>query len=329
MDTVIEVKDLVKFFPVRKGLWKIVGFVKAVDRVSFSIREKETLGVVGESGCGKTTLGRCILRLIEPDSGEVYFKNVNIMSLKGKDLKNVRRKMQIVFQDPYSSLNPRMTVRELVSEPLLVHKLAEGKEREERTIELLNMVGLSEEFLNKYPHELSGGQRQRVTIARALASNPEFLVLDEPTSSLDVSVGAQILNLLKRLQRELGLTYMFISHNFYVVKFMSNRIAVMYLGKIVELADAKELLLNPLHPYTKALLSAIPVLDPEYRDKKERIILPGDPPSPINPPSGCRFHPRCMYVMDICKKEEPPLIEVKKDHLVACHLLTTKGGNIL
>ena len=323
MDTVIEVKDLVKFFPVRKGLWKIVGFVKAVDRVSFSIREKETLGVVGESGCGKTTLGRCILRLIKPDSGEVYFKNVNIMSLKGKDLKNVRRKMQIVFQDPYSSLNPRMTVRELVSEPLLVHKLAEGKEREERTIELLNMVGLSEEFLNKYPHELSGGQRQRVTIARALASNPEFLVLDEPTSSLDVSVGAQILNLLKRLQQELGLTYMFISHNFYVVRFMSNRIAVMYLGKIVELADAKELILNPLHPYTKALLSAIPVLDPEYKDKKERIILPGDPPSPVNPPSGCRFHPRCVYAMDICKKEEPPLIEVKKDHLVACHLLTT------
>ncbi|RLI75166.1 peptide ABC transporter substrate-binding protein, partial [Archaeoglobales archaeon] len=201
--------------------------------------------------------------------------------------------------------------------------LAEGKEREERTIELLNMVGLSEEFLNKYPHELSGGQRQRVTIARALASNPEFLVLDEPTSSLDVSVGAQILNLLKRLQQELGLTYMFISHNFYVVRFMSNRIAVMYLGKIVELADAKELILNPLHPYTKALLSAIPVLDPEYKDKKERIILPGDPPSPVNPPSGCRFHPRCVYAMDICKKEEPPLIEVKKDHLVACHLLTT------
>jgi oligopeptide transport system ATP-binding protein len=314
----LEVRNLVKHFPVTKGFLfqRQTGVVRAVDGVSFTVREGETLGLVGESGCGKTTLGRVILRLLEPTGGEVVFQGRNIFQLSREELRRLRRDMQIIFQDPYSSLNPRMTVGDIVGEPLEIHRLARGREKIRRVQELLEIVGLSPYHINRYPHEFSGGQRQRIGIARALAVNPKFIICDEPVSALDVSIQAQIINLLQELQREFRLTYLFIAHDLSVVKHISDRIAVMYLGKIVELAPADELFENPQHPYTEALLSAVPIPDPEIR--RERILLPGDVPSPVNPPSGCRFHTRCMYAVERCSVEEPRLEEVAPGHWVAC-----------
>jgi len=316
-ETLLEVSDLKKHFPIRGGiLGRTVGYVYAVDGISFEIRKGETMGLVGESGCGKTTVGRCILRLIEPTAGEIRFEGMDITKIDNKQMAKLRPKMQIVFQDPYASLNPRMTIKDIVGEPMLVNGVARGLELRRRVLELLLMVGLTEDHMNRFPHEFSGGQRQRIGIARALSLNPEFMVLDEPTSSLDVSVQAQTLNLLQDLQKKLGLTYLFISHNLSVIKHMSDRIAVMYLGKIVEIASKAELFRSQLHPYTQALFAAIPIPDPEI--SKKRIVLGGDVPSPVNPPSGCRFHPRCP-LNRLCNEEEPQLIEVSKDHYVACH----------
>ncbi|MDR5682979.1 MAG: dipeptide ABC transporter ATP-binding protein [Armatimonadota bacterium] len=317
-DTILEVRNLVKHFPITKGFifQRQVGAVRAVDDISFSIREGETLGLVGESGCGKTTAGRVILRLMEPTSGEVIFQGQNVFRLNREELRRMRRDMQIIFQDPYSSLNPRMTVGDIIGEPLEIHRLARGREKVRRVQELLEIVGLSPYHVNRYPHEFSGGQRQRIGIARALAVNPKLIICDEPVSALDVSIQAQVINLLEELQKEFKLTYLFIAHDLSVVKHISDRIAVMYLGKIVELAPADELFENPQHPYTEALLSAVPIPDPEIR--RERIILPGDVPSPVNPPSGCRFHTRCMYAVESCRTEEPPFEEVLPGHWVAC-----------
>ncbi len=313
----IKVRDLKKYYRIRRGvLSRRVSVVKAVDGVSFTIKRGETFGLVGESGCGKSTLGRSILRLIEPDSGEIYFEGEDILKYKGKKLKSLRKDMQIIFQDPYSSLNPRLTVEEIIGEGLSIHKLARGKERERRVLELLEVVGLNRDALKKYPHEFSGGQRQRIGIARALSLMPKFIVADEPVSSLDLSIQAQIINLLKELQERFSLTYLFISHDLRVVRYISNRIAVMYLGKIVELGGSKEIYDNPLHPYTKALLSSIPQPDPDK--KRKRVLIEGDPPSPIDPPSGCHFHPRCRYAREICKELEPVLKDFG-GHLVACH----------
>ncbi|HIP88529.1 MAG TPA: ABC transporter ATP-binding protein [Thermococcus paralvinellae] len=320
MEKVLEVKHLKKYFPV-KGLFFTKGWVKAVDDISFEIYRGETFGLVGESGCGKTTTGRTILRLIEPTAGEILFEGKNIMGLKGDGLKWFRRKAQIMFQDPYSSLNPRQTVFEIIMEPVRFHGI-EVDDPEEFVINLLKSVGLNEMHLYRYPHEFSGGQRQRIALARIMALRPEFIVLDEPTSALDVSVQANILNTLKDLQEKHGFTYLFISHDLGVVKYMSHRIGVMYLGKLVEVGPADKIFENPLHPYTQMLLSAIPVPDPEMAKelKAKRKIVKGEPPSPINPPAGCRFHPRCPFAKDVCKKEEPPMIEVEKNHYVACWL---------
>jgi oligopeptide transport system ATP-binding protein len=326
-ETILEVKHLVKHFPITKGFifQKQVGAVKAVDDVSFSIRQGETLGLVGESGCGKTTTGRVILRLMEPTSGEVQFENQNIFKLGKEELRRMRRNMQIIFQDPYSSLNPRMTVGDIIGEPLEIHNLARGKEKVRRVQELLEVVGLSPYHANRYPHEFSGGQRQRIGIARALAVNPKLIICDEPVSALDVSIQAQVLNLLQELQREFGLTYLFIAHDLSVVKHISDRIAVMYLGKIVEIATAEELFANPQHPYTEALLSAVPIPDPTMR--RERIILPGDVPSPVNPPKGCRFHTRCLYAQKgRCDVNEQELTDYwGTGHYVACEVLPFKS----
>ncbi len=315
-DTIILAKDLKKYFPVRGGVFsRVVDYVHAVDGVSIDIKKGETFGLVGESGCGKTTFGRTLMRLIEPDGGRIVFNGEDITKIKGKDLAEIRREMQIVFQDPFSSLNPRMTIKKIVGEPLLLNGI-KGKDLRERVIDLLALVGLNEEHMNRYPHEFSGGQRQRLCIARAIATNPKFIVLDEPTSALDVSVQAQILNLLIDLQNRLGMGYLMISHDLSVVRHISQRVAVMYLGKIVEKGKTEEIFENPLHPYTKALLSAVPVPDPDR--KRNRILLTGDVPSPVNPPSGCRFHPRCPYVKEICKEKEP---ELKGDERsVACWL---------
>ena len=320
----LEVRGLKKYFPVRRGVFRrIVGWVKAVDNVDFFIQEGETLGLVGESGCGKTTTGRTILRLIEPTAGEILFRSkrlgrvVDIAKMKQREMKPLRREMQIIFQDPYSSLNPRMTVGDIVGEPLVVHRVARGKEKERKVVELLQAVGLKPEHMRRYPHEFSGGQRQRIGIARALALDPQLIVCDEPVSALDVSIQAQVLNLLEDLQDEFHLTYLFIAHDLSVVKHISDRVAVMYLGKIVELAETEELFTHPMHPYTEALLSAVPVPDPDY--KKERILLQGDVPSPINPPPGCYFHPRCSYAKEICSKEAPKFVDMGGDHYVACH----------
>jgi len=316
----LEVKNLKKYFPITAGLFKkTVGYVKAVDNVSFTIRNRETLGLVGESGCGKSTTGRTILRLISATSGEVNFEGKNLLSLKGEELRSMRKGMQMIFQDPYASLDPRMNVADTVGEPLQIHKLTRNKkEREERVEEILSNVGLKSEYLHRYPHEFSGGQRQRIGIARALAVNPKLIIADEPVSALDVSIQAQVINLLQDLQQNLGLTYLFIAHDLSVVKHISKRVAVMYLGKIVELTEKKVVFQHPLHPYTQALLSAVPVPDPTSKSK--RIILEGDVPSPVNPPTGCTFHPRCSHAMDICSQQEPLFKEYEKDHFTACHL---------
>jgi len=321
-DVILDVRNLYKHFPITKGFifQKKVGAVRAVDGVSFSIRRGETLGLVGESGCGKTTTGRAILRLQEPTSGEAYFEGRNIFKLGKEDLRRMRRDMQIIFQDPYSSLNPRMTVGDIIGEPLEIHNLARGKDKQRRVQELLEIVGLSPYHANRYPHEFSGGQRQRIGIARALAVNPKLIICDEPVSALDVSIQAQVLNLLEELQKEFGLTYLFIAHDLSVVKHISDRIAVMYLGRIVEVAEAEELFANPQHPYTEALLSAVPIPDPAIR--RERIILPGDVPSPVNPPAGCRFHTRCLYAQESCRINDPELVDYwGNGHSVACPIL--------
>jgi len=313
---ILEVKDLVKHFPIKKGvLSRTVGHVRAVDGVSFAIRRGETLGLVGESGCGKTTAGRSILRLIEPTSGSVTFDGREVTAMGRSDLQALRRDMQIIFQDPFSSLNPRMTVGTMIGEVLKVHKLGNGN-RKARIGELLDMVGLAQRHANHYPHEFSGGQRQRIGIARALAVSPRFIVADEPVSALDVSIQAQIINLLQDLQGELGLTYLFIAHDLSVVRHISTRVAVMYLGKIMEIADSRELYDNPLHPYTVALMSAVPIPDPAV--KKERIILGGDVPSPARVPTGCPFHPRCPERIDECKTVVPPLEDKGDGHFCAC-----------
>ena len=313
----IRVEHLKKYFPVRGGFFQqVVGWVQAVDDVSFTIREGETLGMVGESGCGKTTIGRTMLRLVEPSSGSVYYKDTNVFGLNGHDLKAMRRNMQIIFQDPYSSLDPRMPIGESIMEGLKIHSIGTSKDQYEIAIKTLKKVGLEDYHARRYPHEFSGGQRQRIGIARALALVPSFLVCDEPVSALDVSIQSQVLNILKDLQNEMGLTFLFIAHNLSVVEHISDRVAVMYLGKMVELTGREELFRNPLHPYTQALMSAIPVPDPRLR--RDRIILKGDVPSPLRPPTGCRFHPRCPVAMDHCAVEEPVFKEVSPGHHVAC-----------
>jgi oligopeptide/dipeptide ABC transporter ATP-binding protein len=314
----IRVKNLVKYFPVREGiLQRVKDYVRAVDNVSFVVREGETLGMVGESGCGKTTIGRTMLRLVEPTSGSVIIDNKDVFKLNGGELKAMRRNMQIIFQDPYASLDPRMPIGESVMEGLNIHRIGTPKERYQIMLDTLKKVGLEDYHARRYPHEFSGGQRQRIGIARALALRPKFIVCDEPVSALDVSIQSQVLNILKDLQVEFGLTYLFIAHNLSVVEHISDRVAVMYLGKMVELTGRDELFANPLHPYTKALMSAIPIPDPLL--KRERTILKGDVPSPLNPPSGCRFHPRCPIVdMSICPLQEPEFREILPDHWVAC-----------
>jgi peptide/nickel transport system ATP-binding protein/oligopeptide transport system ATP-binding protein len=317
-DTLLQVRELVKHFPIKGGLLRrVVQHARAVDGVSFAIHRGETLGLVGESGCGKTTISRTILRLEPSTSGKVFFETKDVFNASRRELKELRRNMQIIFQDPYASLDPRLTVGESIAEGLVIHKIGTKQERTERVRTVLERVGLHPSHMQRFPHEFSGGQRQRIGIARALIMEPKLIICDEPVSALDVSVQSQVLNLLRQLQQEFGLTYLFIAHNLSVVEHISHRVAVMYLGKIVELAAREQLFHKPMHPYTKALISAIPVPDPT--SKRERIILQGDVPSPINPPSGCRFHPRCWMAQDICQQEEPPFEEKESGHWSACH----------
>lgn len=319
-NTLLRVENLVKHFPIKQGIiiQKQIGAVHAVDGISFEVRRGETLGLVGESGCGKSTTGRTVLQLFRPTSGSVHFDGVDLVNLKGEDLRKMRRKVQMIFQDPYASLNPRMTIGEIVGEPLVVHKVATQKEINERVANLLDLVGLNAAFSTRYPHEFSGGQRQRIGVARALALQPSFIVCDEPISALDVSIQAQVVNLLEDLQKQFNLTYLFIAHDLSMVRHISNRVAVMYLGVIVELANRDELYLKPLHPYTQALLSAVPIPDPVADAKRERVILKGDVPSPVNPPSGCRFRTRCPIAEDVCAESRPEFREIKPGHFVAC-----------
>ncbi len=314
----LDVRDLKTYYPILGGvLRRRVGWVKAVDGVSFSIKSGETLGMVGESGCGKSTIGRTVVRLVDATGGKVMFEGRDILSLRGQELKRMRRNMQIIFQDPYASLNPRMPVGDIIGEGLMVHGMKSRKEREERVQYYLEVVGLRKEYVRRYPHEFSGGQRQRIGIARALALRPKLVVCDEPVSALDVSIQSQVLNLLSDLQKEFGLTYLFIAHDLSVVEYISDRVVVMYLGKVAEVADSERLYANPKHPYTQALLSAIPIPDPTV--KKQRIVLHGDVPSPINPPSGCRFRTRCWLAQSICAEQEPQLRQVESGHWAACH----------
>jgi oligopeptide/dipeptide ABC transporter ATP-binding protein len=322
-NVILDVKNLKMYFPIRRGFFqRVVGHVKAVDGVSFFIRENEVLGLVGESGCGKTTVGRTILRLYDPTAGEIWYRKgngerVDVARISQKQMKPLRREMRMVFQDPFSSLNPRLTVKDIIGEPLLIHGVAKGREMEDRVGDLMTAVGLDPDYMRRYPHEFSGGQRQRISLARTLSLSPRLIIADEPVSALDVSVQAQVLNLLQRLQDDLGLTLLFVAHDLSVVEHVSDRIAVMYVGKIVELAETIELLSHPLHPYAECLISAVPPADPDIR--LDRIILEGDVPSPANPPPGCIFHPRCRYAKEVCSQEEPQLVEVKPDHYASCH----------
>jgi oligopeptide transport system ATP-binding protein len=335
-EPLISIRDLKVHFDLGGGglVDKLVGtntekrVVKAVDGVTIDVYARETLGLVGESGCGKSTLGRAVLHLIPPTAGEVLYKGSDLAHLSGKRLREQRRHLQIIFQDPYASLNPRMTVGQIVGEPLETFDLASGEEAEKRVQELLETVGLSKRFIKRYPHEFSGGQRQRIGIARALAVDPDFIVADEPISALDVSIQAQIMNLLERLQREKHLTYLFISHDLRAIRHVSDRVAVMYLGKLVELANAKDIYAEPLMPYTKALISAVPVPDPEIEATRQRIVLEGDVPSPINPPQGCRFHTRCPYMIETCKEVVPKLVQIKPNHFAACIRISPDHPNI-
>jgi oligopeptide/dipeptide ABC transporter ATP-binding protein len=323
--TLLDVRDLRKHYPVRRGLFsRIVGYTRAVDGVTFALRRGETLGLVGESGCGKTTLARVILRLIEPTGGDVLLDGTSLLALKGKELRAVRKRMQIIFQDPYGSLNPRLTVGSMIAEAIKIHKLARGPAVRERVAELLERVGIPADHMDRYPHEFSGGQRQRVGIARALAVGPELVVADEPVSALDLSIQAQILNLIRELQQELRLAVLFIAHDLGVVEYVSDRVAVMYLGRIVEMADADRLYRSPKHPYTQALMSAIPSMDPKAR--RQRIVLAGDVPSPANVPSGCPFHPRCPQAMPVCSQQEPPFREIETGHAASCWLYEPAGA---
>jgi oligopeptide transport system ATP-binding protein len=321
-ETILKVENLKMHFPIYRGVFqRQVGAVRAVDGVDFNVIRGETLGLVGESGCGKSTTGRAILQLYKPTAGEVHFEGVDLIKLRGEELRKMRRKMQMIFQDPYASLNPRMTVEQIVGEPLIVHSAATGKEIHDRVGHLLELVGLNPAFSTRYPHEFSGGQRQRIGVARALALQPSFIICDEPISALDVSIQAQVVNLLEELQEQFNLTYLFIAHDLSMVRHISRRVAVMYLGVIVELTSRDELYLNPLHPYTQALLSAIPVPDPEVDAQRKRVILEGDVPSPANPPSGCRFRTRCPIAQGLCAESRPEFREVKPGHFVACHLV--------